>query len=294
MLRFEHVSKRYKSGKLAVDDISLHLDCGIVGLLGPNGAGKSTLLRLAATLEIPTSGKILFNDKNIVQYPDAVRAYLGYLPQDFTAESTLTAIEFLDYIASLKGLSGSVCANEIDEVLAATNLTSISKNRIGIFSGGMKQRLGIAQALLGKPLLLLVDEPTTGLDPEERLAFRNLLSTFGRNRLVVLSTHIVSDIEIVATKVAILHNGRLIAFDTPQRLIKRARGTVWQIQFTHDEFARVERSLRSSTHFRLSRIISNAEGVCVTALSATAPLSDARPEEPQLEDAYLSLLHNIV
>jgi ABC-type multidrug transport system ATPase subunit len=294
LLRFENISKKYASGQLALENLSLHLDYGVVGLLGPNGAGKSTMLRLAATLEKPTSGKILFNNKNIVQNPDAIRAYLGYLPQDFNVEPTLTGVEFPTYIASLKGLSGSACAKEVDEALATTNLTSISKRRISTFSGGMIQRLGIAQALIGKPTLLLADEPTSGLDPEERLMFRNLLSTFGRTRLAVLSTHIVSDIEMIATQVAIMHMGKLIDFDTPQRLTEHARGAVWQIQFAYDEFARVENTYRSSSQFRLSRIVSKADSVCVTVLSNIKPLSDAIPEEPQLEDAYLCLLHNII
>lgn len=295
MLRFERISKRYQSGKLVVDDLSLDLDCGIVGLLGPNGAGKSTLLRLAATLDAPTSGKIFFNNIDIGQQPDAIRSSLGYLPQNFTIEPTLKAIEFLTYIASLKGLSGELRTEAVEESLAATNLSFLSNRRFDGLSGGMKQRLGIAQALLGKPTLLLADEPTTGLDPEERLAFRNLLATFGQHRLAVVSTHIVSDIDLIATKVAIMHRGKLLAFDTPQRLTERAHGAVWQLQFSHDEFARIESTFRASTHFRLSRIISKAESIFVSVLCATTPpFSDAVAEEPQLEDAYLCLLHNII
>jgi len=294
VLRFENISKKYKSGQFALENFSLDLDCGVIGLLGPNGAGKSTLLRLAATLEVPTSGKIFFDGQNIVQNPDAIRAHLGYLPQDFTAEPSLTAHEFLSYIASLKGLTGKVRANAIDDVLTATNLASVSKHRIGTFSGGMNQRLGIAQALLGKPTLLLADEPTVGLDPEERLAFRNLLSTFGRTRLAVLSTHIVSDIDLIATQVAIMDRGKLIAFDAPQRLAERARGAVWQVQFTHREFACIENTFSLSKQFRLSRLISKAEGISATVLSSDKPFCDAILEEPQLEDAYLCLLHNII
>jgi ABC-2 type transport system ATP-binding protein len=184
-----------------------------VGLLGPNGAGKSTLLRILATITQATSGRVLWNGENIADKPEPLRDALGYLPQDFGVYPNLNAIEFLEYLAAVKGIAAAAARKRIAELLDLVNLTAAAKRPLGGYSGGMRQRVGIAQALLNDPLLLIVDEPTAGLDPEERLRFRNLLSELSGERIVILSTHIVSDIEAVASSIAILGQGELLAHD---------------------------------------------------------------------------------
>jgi ABC-2 type transport system ATP-binding protein len=188
MLRIETVTKRWRGGKTAVSELSLEAHAGVLGLLGPNGAGKTTLMQMVATLTRPTSGRILFQGVDVARDPETIRQRLGYLPQDFGVYDNLTAFEFLDYVARLKGVTGRA---RLEALLESVNLHSVAHRQVGTFSGGMRQRLGIAQALLADPALLIVDEPTAGLDPEERARFRNLLSELGVARLVILSTHIV-------------------------------------------------------------------------------------------------------
>jgi ABC-type multidrug transport system ATPase subunit len=217
MLRVDSVSKRFRSGNYGVRDVSLSLGGGVLGLLGPNGAGKSTLLQLLATVTRPTSGRIFFRDVDVVAKPDVLRHRLGYLPQDFGVYDNLTAHEFLGYFAALKGVRDK---KKIQQLLEMVNLHHAANRAVGGFSGGMKQRLGIAQALINDPELVIVDEPTAGLDPEERVRFRNVLAELGEGRLVIFSTHIVSDIESIATEIAIMKNGSLLAVDTPSELIR--------------------------------------------------------------------------
>jgi ABC-2 type transport system ATP-binding protein len=217
MLRVESVSKRFRSGNYGVRDVSLSLNGGVVGLLGPNGAGKSTLMQLLATVTRPTTGRIFFRDVDVVAKPDALRHRLGYLPQDFGVYDNLTAHEFLGYFAALKGVRDR---KKIQQLLEMVNLHHVANRAVGGFSGGMKQRLGIAQALINDPELVIVDEPTAGLDPEERVRFRNVLAELGTGRLVIFSTHIVSDIESIATEIAIMKNGSLLALATPAELIR--------------------------------------------------------------------------
>jgi ABC-2 type transport system ATP-binding protein len=223
MLLMENVVKTF--GKLnAVDGVSLDLKPGVVGLIGHNGAGKSTLMQMLATLTKPSSGRILLDGQDIVAKPELMRQRLGYLPQDFGVYPHLTALEFLQYFAALKGVRDR---QRLHELLELVNLHE-QANRPAIgFSGGMRQRLGIAQALLNDPDVLIVDEPTAGLDPEERLRFRHLLGDLGRKRLVIVSTHIVSDVENMAGHLAILRQGRLVAFETPDAVLARAAGKVW-------------------------------------------------------------------
>ena len=222
MLRIESVSKRFRSGNYGVRDLSLTLNGGVVGLLGPNGAGKSTLMQMLATVTRPTAGRIFFNDVDVVAKPDPLRRKLGYLPQDFGVYENLTAYEFLGYFAALKGVRSRT---RIQQMLELVNLHHAANRAVGGFSGGMKQRLGIAQALVNDPELVIVDEPTAGLDPEERIRFRNVLAEIGAGRLVIFSTHIVSDIESIATEIAIMKGGSLLAFSTPAELL-RDTGTV--------------------------------------------------------------------
>jgi ABC-2 type transport system ATP-binding protein len=228
MLRIESVSKRFRSGNYGVRDVSLHAGGGVLGLLGPNGAGKTTLMQMIATVTKPTAGRIFFRDTDITAKPDPVRRRLGYLPQDFGVYENLTALEFLAYFAALKGVRSRA---KVQEMLELVNLHHVASRAVGGFSGGMKQRLGIAQALINDPELVIVDEPTAGLDPEERIRFRNVLAGLGEGRLVILSTHIVSDIESIATQIAIMKQGSLVAFATPDELLKQTGAATLEAAF---------------------------------------------------------------
>jgi ABC-type multidrug transport system ATPase subunit len=221
-LEIRNVGKLYQGRVRALDDFSLEVGPGILGLLGPNGAGKSTLMRILATITRPSSGSVTWDGEDIVTRPEFLRAVLGYLPQDFGVYPHLNAIEFLEYLAAVKRVPGAVARKRIPELLALVNLVEARKRPLGTYSGGMKQRVGIAQALLNDPRLLIVDEPTVGLDPAERLRFRTLLGELARDRVVILSTHIVSDIESTATRVALIDRGRLIASGTPEELRLRS------------------------------------------------------------------------
>jgi ABC-2 type transport system ATP-binding protein len=281
MLLVEGVTKRWRGGKVAVRDFSLRAGAGVFGLLGPNGAGKTTLMQMVATLTRPTAGRIAFQGHDVVAEAETIRKRLGYLPQDFGVYENLTAFEQLDYIARLKGVRSR---ERVFQLLESVNLHSVAHRAVGTFSGGMRQRLGIAQALLGDPELLIVDEPTAGLDPEERVRFRNLLSELGIGRLVILSTHIVSDIESTATQVAVMREGRLLAFGSPEQLLRQARGTAWEATLASEELA-----LRRSS-LTVSGAVRQGDGVHLRLVAATAPVPEARPVEPTLEDAYLFLM----
>jgi ABC-2 type transport system ATP-binding protein len=281
MLRVESVSKRFRGGNYGVRDLSLSVSTGVLGLLGPNGAGKSTLMQMIATITKPTSGRIVFGDTDITREPDALRRKLGYLPQDFGVYDNLTAREFLRYFAALKGVHKR---ERIDEMLELVNLHSVANRTVGGFSGGMKQRLGIAQALINDPDLVIVDEPTAGLDPEERVRFRNVLSDIGFGKLVILSTHIVSDIESIATEIAIMNNGELVTMATPEALLREAQGSVWELVIASDVFETLRRSLNVSSAVR------RADGVHVRAVAATHPGFGAVSVEPTLEDAFLATM----
>ncbi|HTD29677.1 MAG TPA: ABC transporter ATP-binding protein, partial [Xanthomonadaceae bacterium] len=227
-LTVESVHYRYPKGHEAVAGIDLQMGPGILGLLGPNGAGKSTLMRILATLSKPTSGRVLWNGTDIARSPDALRVELGYLPQDFGVYQALSAREFLAYLAAVKGLPSARAKSRIDECLGLVGLADSGDRRLGDFSGGMRQRAGIAQALLNDPKLLIVDEPTVGLDPEERLRFRHLITDLAGQRLVILSTHIVSDVEASATALAVMAKGKLLFNGAPEPLVAHAAGHVWE------------------------------------------------------------------
>jgi len=214
-LSIEHLSKKYRRDFWGLRDFNLELGPGVIGLLGPNGAGKSTLMRMLATITKPTEGTIKWNDMDIAKSPDTIRTILGYLPQDFGVYPNLNAIEFLEYMAAIKGLDAKTARRRIDELLLVVNLKDAAKRPLGGYSGGMKQRVGIAQALLNDPQLLIVDEPTVGLDPEERVRFRNLLSDLSGERIVILSTHIVSDVEATATEIVIINKGCKLGHHAP-------------------------------------------------------------------------------
>ena len=281
MLRIESVSKRYAAGNYGVRDVSLELKSGVLGLLGPNGAGKTTLMQMLATISRPTSGRILLDDVDIFVQPETLRRRLGYLPQDFGVYDNLTAVEFLEYFASLKGISSR---RRVREMLEMVNLHTVANKVLGGFSGGMKQRLGIAQALINDPDLLIVDEPTAGLDPEERVRFRNILSDIGAGKLVILSTHIVSDVESAATEIAILKEGRLVAFAVPEALLQRAAGKVWEAVLPSEQFEQIR-----SRH-RISHAVRRPDGVHIRIVSHEPPAVPVTPVEPDLEDAFLYVM----
>ena len=227
-LVLESVGKCYGGGNWALRNFSLELSPGVLGLLGPNGAGKTTSMSILATITRATEGRVLWNGVDIAAKPDLLRSVLGYLPQDFGVYPNLNAVEFLEYLAAVKGLDAATSERRIDELLNLVNLNDVRNRPLGGFSGGMKQRVGIAQALLNDPQLLIVDEPTAGLDPEERVRFRNLLSDLSGERIVILSTHIVSDVEATATDIALLSQGTLVAHATPEQLLSGVEGKVWE------------------------------------------------------------------
>ena len=283
-LKVEELSKNYRGQVQALRELQITLKPGVLGLLGPNGAGKSTLMRILATVTRPSSGRVLWNEKDIAQNPDALRNVLGYLPQDFGVYPNLNAHEFLEYLAAVKGIETAAAKKRIGELLDLVNLTEAAKRPLGGYSGGMRQRVGIAQALLNDPQLLIVDEPTAGLDPEERVRFRNLLSELSGERIVILSTHIVSDIEAVATQIAILAQGELLAHDAPEGLLAKMAGKVWEVVVPSGELPALrERYLISSTAYR-------SDGVHARVVAEMAPGPGARPLESSLEDAYLATL----
>ena len=280
-LSIDRVGKTYRGGVRGLDDFSLELGPGVLGLLGPNGAGKSTLMRILATITKPTDGKVAWNGADIVAHPDRLRAELGYLPQDFGIYPNLSALEFLEYIAAAKGIGARAAKRRIEELLVLVNLTDARRRPLGGFSGGMRQRVGIAQALLNDPKLLIVDEPTAGLDPEERVRFRNLLSDLSGERIVILSTHIVSDVEATATHIALINRGRLVASAAPEELLRSVEGRVWEWVVPSAELTAVK-----SRH-RISATLRRSDGVRVRAVCDGSPGAGAQPVAPTLEDAYL-------
>ncbi len=254
---------------------------GILGLLGPNGAGKSTFMRMLATITKPTEGNITWNGTDIAKSPDTMRAVLGYLPQDFGVYPNLNAVEFLEYMAAIKGLDGKSARRRIDELLQVVNLVEAAKRPLGGYSGGMRQRVGIAQALLNDPQLLIVDEPTVGLDPEERVRFRNLLSDLSGERIVILSTHIVSDVEATATHIALVNKGRLLHEAAPEELLQKLEGKVWEWTVKSDDLPALKQK------YILSGTIRRSDGVQVRVVHDSKPEINSQNVSPNLEDAYL-------
>ncbi|HCJ10663.1 MAG TPA: ABC transporter ATP-binding protein [Clostridiales bacterium] len=286
----DRVDKVYPGGVTALRGVSLRIGRGMFGLLGPNGAGKTTLMRLVAALERPTRGEVTVNGIPVTRRPSWVRGLLGYLPQDFRAYDKLTPCEFLDYVALLKGLDDPRRRRrEIELLLEQVGLGRSIRSRIGTFSGGMRQRLGIAQALLGGPPLLIVDEPTAGLDPEERIRFRNLLAELGLTRTIILSTHVVADVEHSCSELALLIGGRVAFRGTPDALISRAVGKVWEVEVDPGEADRVR-----ATHRVVSSRAASGGGLALRVVGRDAPPGGARPVRPTLEDAYMVLVGEAV
>jgi ABC-2 type transport system ATP-binding protein len=279
MLELQNVTKTFGKQVTAVDDLSLRLEPGVVGLIGHNGAGKTTLMQMIATLARPTSGRILFDGADIVARPEAIRRRLGYLPQDFGAYPNVTALEFMQYFAALKGVRDPA---RIRRLLELVNLHEQAGRQASTFSGGMLRRLGIAQALLNDPDILVVDEPTAGLDPEERLRFRNLLAELGFDKLVIISTHIVSDVETIAGRLAIMRSGRLVACDTPDAILGRARGQVWSANVDAGEYE----ILRATTH--VLQALRQGDRMALRIAHPDLPCLGAQPSEPSLEEALMA------
>lgn len=281
-LDIQNISKQYTKDKFGLKDFSLTIENGILGLLGPNGAGKSTLMKMIATISKPTHGAIELDGHNILKEPDYIRQFLGYLPQDFGVYDNLNAYEFLKYIAAMKGVGGPDLKSRIESLLEGVNLIEAAKLPIGTYSGGMKQRVGIAQALLNDPKVLIFDEPTVGLDPEERMRFRNLISDLAENCVVILSSHIVSDIETIADEVAIMKSGQLLTKGSQAEVIRLVEGKVFEIVLCSDELNTfkgkhlVVNTMRQKDGIR-TRYMSEDPQVGSTTVAAS------------LEDAYLFL-----
>ena len=287
MLKIRELTKTYSSGIRALNEISLDMPAGMFGLLGPNGAGKTTLMKILATLLEPDSGTAEMNGVDLITDKHTARKMLGYLPQEFGLYPTLTAEQTLHYFAKLKGVHDKKERTSlVDALFERVNLTNARQQRVGGFSGGMRQRLGIAQALIGQPQLIIVDEPTAGLDPEERIRFHNLLAeTAGENALVILSTHIVSDVSSLCSQMAVIRHGAILASCTPRQAIDRLKDSVWEASVPRGQVAALTSryQLISSQMFgglaRL-RVISKGE----------RPSEEFTPATPALEDYYFDLV----
>jgi ABC-2 type transport system ATP-binding protein len=285
MLKIDNLTHRYPNGVVALDDVSLDIGTGMFGLLGPNGAGKSTLMRVVATLQTPTSGSVRFGDIDVVKQPELLRRTLGYLPQDFGVYPRVTAEAMLDHLAVLKGIVNAKERREaVNGLLNQVNLWNVRKKALSGYSGGMRQRFGIAQALLGQPKLVIVDEPTAGLDPEERNRFLNLLAAIGEDVVVILSTHIVEDVAQLCSSMAILAGGKVVRQGAPEDLRRSMQGQVWRTAVGRDELddARQHYTVISE------RLVGGRTVIHV--LSPTQPSADFTPVEGGLEDVYFSTL----
>jgi len=279
MLEIRNVVKTFGKNVTAVDQVSLTFKPGVVGLIGHNGAGKTTLMQMIATLTRPTSGEIVFDGVDIAKKPNDIRNRLGFLPQDFGVYPNLTALEFMQYFAALKGVRDPA---RIRHLLELVNLHEQAKRPAASFSGGMRRRLGIAQALLNDPDILVVDEPTAGLDPEERLRFRNLLAELGFSKLVIMSTHIVSDVETIASELAIMNKGRLVACETPDTILGNARGRVWSAQVDNGDYD----VLRANVH--VLQATRQGDSMALRIAHAQSPWPGAQLVEPSLEEALMA------
>lgn len=284
-LEIQNISKRYSKNNYGLQEFSLTIQKGILGLLGPNGAGKSTLLKMIATVHKPTTGIISLNKNNIIKDPNYIRKQLGFLPQDFGVYNNHNAIEFLHYIAALKGVGGKNLTARIEQLLEGLNLTTVAKKPLGSYSGGMKQRVGIAQTLLNDPKIVIFDEPTVGLDPEERVRFRNLISDLANDCIVILSSHIVSDIDSIADQVAVMKKGSLLSYGTPESIILEVSDKVFETIIDKEEL-----SAFAKAHIVISTTRKQGK-IHVRFITENVP-KNAVSKEPTLEDAYLYLTRN--
>jgi ABC-2 type transport system ATP-binding protein len=286
MLVIKHLSKTYGNGVKALDDVSLNIPAGMFGLLGPNGAGKSTLMRTIATLQPADSGRIEFDGIDVSREPDRIRAMLGYLPQDFNVYPRISAEDLLEHIALLKGMDERKTRRKaVEALLVQTNLHEHRKKAVASYSGGMRQRFGIAQALLGDPKLLIVDEPTAGLDPEERNRFHNLLAEIGKEKAVLLSTHIVDDVADLCPQMAVIADGRIQLSGAPSDLIRALEGKIWRKAIERESMELVrERLPVISTRLQTGHTV-------IHVLADNAPDEGFEAVRPDLEDVYFSTLY---
>lgn len=276
----DNISKNYKD-KYAVKNLKVELTPGVYGLLGPNGAGKTTLMRIMTDILSPSEGRVILNGEDIKFMGDRYRDILGYLPQNFGIYKNFTAHKFLMYISALKGLDTPSAKKRVDELLELVNLKSVSKKKLGAFSGGMKQRVGIAQALLNNPKILILDEPTTGLDPKERIRFRNLISDMSKDKIIIFSTHIVSDIEYISKEVLLLKDGELIEKASIDNILKNMENKVWSATVKENKLNDLNKN------FKVGNIMRSEKGIEVRIISETKPLPEATVEVPRLEDLYM-------
>ena len=286
-LTLDRLTKQYGS-KIAIDRINATFKPGIYGLLGANGAGKTTLMRLICDILKPTSGEVTFNGTNIREMGESYRAVIGYLPQDFGYYPNFTAMNFLLYMASLKGLNARYAKKKSLELLEAVNLSEVKNKKIKTFSGGMKQRLGIAQVFLNNPQILILDEPTAGLDPKERVKFRNLINSYAENKIVILSTHIVTDVEYIADEILVIKNGTLLIKGEENAIIQEISGKVWECRVTRQDADRLE------NHFIVCNSKTENGEAVLRVVSDNKPCNTAVSVSPCLEDLYLYHFHGEV
>lgn len=283
-IQINNLSKIYRGGITALSDVNLDIASGMFGLLGPNGAGKSTLMKILATLEMPSQGKVYFNGVDITTDRKLVRKNLGYLPQQFGVYPQLTGAEFLNYVARLHGLQGRKLEENVHRTLENVSLHDVRDRKTKTYSGGMLRRLGIAQALISDPQILIVDEPTVGLDPGERIRFRNLLAEISQNKIIMLSTHIVGDISSTCNDLALLSHGRVIYRGLPQDLIEKANGRVWRVHCSESDF----KTISESMHVISS--VSKDHGLELRVVGQPVSGFDMQSAEPNLEDAYIHFM----
>ncbi len=279
-LTIDHITKQFQN-HIAVDCFNYTMSNGVYGLLGANGAGKTTLMRMICTVLNPTSGEILYNGTNISDMGAEYCDILGYLPQDFGYYPDFSAHEFLLYMASLKGIQGRAAKHRVEELLQTVGLSEVSKRKIRSFSGGMRQRLGVAQAVLNDPKILVLDEPTAGLDPKERIRFRNLISDLSQNKIVILSTHIVSDVEYIADQILMMKKGKLILAGGPAELTENAAGISWTLVVPKQDISRYE------AEYCICNLHHLGDRVELRIVSKDKPAPDALPAQTSLEDMFL-------
>lgn len=279
-LQVEHLCKSYRK-KEALRDVSFTLQKGVYGLLGENGAGKSTLMRMMATVDFPTKGEIRYEGKSIYAMDEEYRGLIGYMPQNYSVYPGFTARDFLQYMGTLKGVPGKKLKSRIEEVLNFVNLSDVADKKVKTFSGGMKRRIGIAQAIINEPQILIFDEPTAGLDPRERIRFSNIISDMGKDKIILLSTHIVSDIEAIANELVVIKNGNILETGNVDELVKKVKGQVWESIVSQEVYLSLRKE-RSVIHLKQM-----GRDVLVRYVGNKYPNAENCPVEPTLEDYYI-------